>query len=197
MSWIRNAWYVGATSAEVGDAPLGRRLLGARMAFFRDAEGRVQAVEDFCPHRGAALSLGRVCKGELVCGYHGLVMGGDGVTRSMPGQRVQAFPRIQRFAVEERYGFIWVWAGVADEADPSTIPVLEWHDNPAWAYDGGLFHIMNNMLFKGCLFLIAGALILEVIANLMVLSNMVSEYLVAAVQGVIIILAMLAHRFIK
>lgn len=44
---------------------------------------------------------------------------------------------------------------------------------------------------------IAGALILEVIANLMVLSNMVSEYLVAAVQGVIIILAMLAHRLIK
>ena len=44
---------------------------------------------------------------------------------------------------------------------------------------------------------VAGALILEVIANLMVLSNMVSEYLVAAVQGVIIIVAMLAHRFIK
>ncbi|RRH69276.1 ABC transporter permease [Falsigemmobacter faecalis] len=44
---------------------------------------------------------------------------------------------------------------------------------------------------------IAGALILEIIANLMVLSNMVSEYLVAAVQGVIIILAMLAHRFIR
>lgn len=44
---------------------------------------------------------------------------------------------------------------------------------------------------------VAGALILEMIANLMVLSNLVSEYLVAAVQGVIIILAMLAHRFIK
>lgn len=44
---------------------------------------------------------------------------------------------------------------------------------------------------------VAGALILEVIANLMVLSNLVSEYLVAAVQGAIIILAMLAHRFTK
>ncbi|MGY6706252.1 ABC transporter permease [Roseinatronobacter sp.] len=44
---------------------------------------------------------------------------------------------------------------------------------------------------------VAGVLILEIIANLMVLSNMVSEYLVAAVQGTIIILAMLAHRFIK
>lgn len=44
---------------------------------------------------------------------------------------------------------------------------------------------------------VAGALILELIANLMVMSNFVSEYLVAAVQGVIIILAMLAHRFIR
>lgn len=42
---------------------------------------------------------------------------------------------------------------------------------------------------------IAGVLILEVIANVMVLSDMVSEYLVAAVQGAIIIIAMLAHRF--
>src|SRR5690606_9758684 len=44
---------------------------------------------------------------------------------------------------------------------------------------------------------VAGALILEVIANVMVLSDMVSEYLVAAVQGAIIIIAMLAHRFTK
>ena len=44
---------------------------------------------------------------------------------------------------------------------------------------------------------VAGALILEMIANLMVLSDMVSEYLVAAVQGVIIIIAMLAHRFLR
>lgn len=44
---------------------------------------------------------------------------------------------------------------------------------------------------------VAGALILETIANLMVLSDMVSEYLVAAVQGVIIIIAMLAHRFTR
>ncbi|WP_291422509.1 ABC transporter permease [Devosia sp.] len=44
---------------------------------------------------------------------------------------------------------------------------------------------------------IAGAVILEMIANLMVLSNFISEYLVAAVQGVIIIIAMLVQRFSK
>lgn len=51
---------------------------------------------------------------------------------------------------------------------------------------GGKAHIWGT---------VAGALILEVIANVMVLSDMVSEYLVASVQGAIIIIAMLAHRF--
>ncbi len=41
---------------------------------------------------------------------------------------------------------------------------------------------------------IAGALILEVIGNIMLLSNLVSEYLIGAVQGAIIIVAMLAQR---
>jgi ribose transport system permease protein len=41
---------------------------------------------------------------------------------------------------------------------------------------------------------IAGALILEVIGNIMVLSDFVSEYLIGAVQGAIIVIAMLAQR---
>lgn len=41
---------------------------------------------------------------------------------------------------------------------------------------------------------IAGALILEIINNIMLLSNLVSEYLIGAVQGAIIIVAMLAQR---
>jgi ribose transport system permease protein len=41
---------------------------------------------------------------------------------------------------------------------------------------------------------ICGALILEVIGNIMVLSNFISENLVGAVQGAIIIIAMLVQR---
>jgi ribose transport system permease protein len=41
---------------------------------------------------------------------------------------------------------------------------------------------------------VAGALILEVIGNIMLLSSLVSEYLIGAVQGAIIIVAMLAQR---
>ncbi len=58
--------------------------------------GSAVAPEDFCPHRGAPLSLGRVVDGKLVCGYHGLEMGCDGKTVAMPGQRVRGFPPIRQ-----------------------------------------------------------------------------------------------------
>ena len=44
---------------------------------------------------------------------------------------------------------------------------------------------------------IAGALVLEAVANIMVLSNIVSEYLIGAVQGAIIIVAMLVQRSLR
>jgi vanillate O-demethylase monooxygenase subunit len=141
MMFARNAWYVAATPDEVVDKPLGRQICNERMVFYRGADGGVVALEDFCPHRGAPLSLGRVCEGELVCGYHGLKMGCDGRTVSMPGQRVRGFPAIRRFPAVQRHGFIWVWPGEPTLADPALIHPLPWAEDPAWAYGGGLYHI--------------------------------------------------------
>jgi ribose transport system permease protein len=41
---------------------------------------------------------------------------------------------------------------------------------------------------------ICGAFILEIVGNIMLLSNFVSEYLIGAIQGAIIIIAMLVQR---
>jgi len=135
-SWPSNAWYVAARADEVAESPLGQR-----MVFFRDGEGSPHALEDFCPHRGAPLSLGKVCDGALVCGYHGLAVAGSGRVVGMPGQKLGGFPPVTRYAVVERYGFIWVWPGAAEAADEAEMPVLEWADNPQWAYGGGYYHI--------------------------------------------------------
>lgn len=137
----KNCWYVACTPDEVDNKPLGRRICNEPMVFFRDAEGQVSALEDFCPHRGAPLSLGTVEDGLLVCGYHGLKMGPDGKTDSMPGQKVQNFPCVKRYPVHERYGFIWVWPGETEQADINKIPHLEWAESPEWAYGGGLYRI--------------------------------------------------------
>ncbi|QRX83042.1 aromatic ring-hydroxylating dioxygenase subunit alpha [Glaciimonas sp. PAMC28666] len=137
----KNTWYVAGSSDEIAEKPLGRQICGEKIVFYRAAEGKVAAVEDFCPHRGAPLSLGFVRDGQLVCGYHGLEMGCDGKVVAMPGQRVRGFPCIRSFPVVERYGFIWVWTGDKQLADPDLIHHLEWADNPEWAYGGGLYHI--------------------------------------------------------
>ena len=136
----KNAWYVAATPDEIADKPLGRQVCGERIVFYRAAQG-VAAVEDFCPHRGAPLSLGFVRDGTLVCGYHGLQMGCDGKPVAMPGQRVRGFPCIRSYPAVERYGFIWVWPGEAALADPAAIPHLHWAVDEDWAYGGGLYHI--------------------------------------------------------
>ncbi len=101
--FIKNTWYVACAASDVTDKPLGRKICNESMVFYRGDEGKIAALEDFCPHRGAPLSLGKVCNGKLVCGYHGLEMGCDGKTVSMPGQRVRGFPAIKSFPMVKRY----------------------------------------------------------------------------------------------
>lgn len=137
----KNTWYVACTPDEIDGRPLGRRICNEAMVFFRGPEGRVAAVEDFCPHRGAPLSMGFVRDGHLVCGYHGLQMGCDGRCAGMPGQRVRGFPAIRAYPAIERHGFIWVWPGDPEQADANDIPLLHWAESPDWAYGGGLYHV--------------------------------------------------------
>ena len=137
----KNTWYVACMPQDIDDKPLGRQICGERIVFYRASEGRVAALEDFCPHRGAPLSLGFVREGKLVCGYHGLEMGCDGKTIAMPGQRVRGFPAIRSYPVAEHAGFIWVWPGDSALASNDKLPVLPWANNPEWAYGGGLYHV--------------------------------------------------------
>ncbi len=139
--WMLNTWYVAAQSEEVTHRPLGRKVCDQAMVLWRDGSGNVNALEDFCPHRGAPLSLGSLCDGVLTCGYHGLQVDGAGQTIAMPGQRVSSFSRVRAFPVREKAGFVWIWPGDPAAADSNMLPLLPWADNSQWAYGGGLFHI--------------------------------------------------------
>ena len=61
--FMKNTWYVACTISDLnalGDKPLGRTICNEKMVFFKGPDGKVAAVEDFCPHRGAPMSLGTV-----------------------------------------------------------------------------------------------------------------------------------------
>ncbi len=139
-----NTWYVAATPDEIAAMPsgaLGRKICGQDIVFFQDADGNVAALEDWCPHRGAPLSLGRVCEGKLVCGYHGLTMGADGKAVAMQNLPVRAFEPIRSYPVAERHGYVWIWPGDPALANVNDIPKPAWADNPEWAFGGGMFHV--------------------------------------------------------
>lgn len=143
QAFPKNAWYVACTSDEIKDGPLGRTLCGRDIVLYRPGPGQVAALDDFCPHRGAPLSLGVVANGRLRCGYHGLQLNADGSCAGMVGQRTASLKNrsVRSYPVVERYGYIWLWPGDADVADADDIPNLEWAESTDWAFGGGRFHI--------------------------------------------------------
>lgn len=128
----KELWHPVALAAGVGDAPVPARLLGEDLVLWRDAQGRVHAWQDRCPHRGAQLSLGRVvaCEGEqgdsrLECPYHGWRFDGAGQCRevpALPGFTPPATHRARTFAAREAYGLVWVRL---DGEDAGDLPTFE------------------------------------------------------------------------
>lgn len=54
------------------------------LVLFRDGRGGVGALLDRCPHRGVALSLGRITDGTLECPFHGWRFDISGANRHVP-----------------------------------------------------------------------------------------------------------------
>jgi vanillate O-demethylase monooxygenase subunit len=109
---LRACWHPVAWSADVGDRPVGSRLLDEPLALWRDTSGAVRAVRDLCIHRGTALSLGWVDGDEIVCPYHGWHYAAGGACTLIPQledpTRIPAKARIDAFACREAYGLVWV-----------------------------------------------------------------------------------------
>jgi phenylpropionate dioxygenase-like ring-hydroxylating dioxygenase large terminal subunit len=121
---LRNAWYSVAFSHEVdGTRPLQRYCCGDRIALFRTAAGTPVALFDRCPHRGAPLSLGKIAEDTLQCPYHGFRYGTSGQCVRVPSQAtIVPELSVRSYPVIEKGGFLWLWPGASDAADPALLP---------------------------------------------------------------------------
>ena len=63
-------WYVLARSDDLSGKPMQVRVAGNDLVLFRDAGGRVRAIDAYCPHMGANLSDGTVRDGCIECPFH-------------------------------------------------------------------------------------------------------------------------------
>jgi phenylpropionate dioxygenase-like ring-hydroxylating dioxygenase large terminal subunit len=140
---LKNFWYACHRSAAISSVPTALELLGRRFVLFRGQDGRVAALDDRCPHRGAALSRGSVEAGLLVCPYHGWRFDGHGRCLAIPAQaqtpeaRIPERARVPAHDVEERHGLVWLFIGDLPPAERPPIPPLPEYGDPRWrAIDG-------------------------------------------------------------
>jgi len=123
-------WYAVARSTEVQSQPLPVILWHRAIVLFRDSAGKINALEDRCPHRQVKLSHGKI-KGDLIeCAYHGWRLSASGEcaevdylaeNQKLPNCKIRSYP------VKEQNGFIWLFPGDATQAEKTNLLDLpEW-----------------------------------------------------------------------
>src|SRR3954469_10046450 len=112
--------------------PVRVRLFGEDLVAFRDSDGRLGVLGEYCPHRKASLFFGRNEECGLRCLYHGWKFDVEGNVVEMPSEPAASGfaerTKHKAYLVEEAGGFIWVYMGPAD-AKPAFEP-------PPWAPTG-------------------------------------------------------------
>jgi phenylpropionate dioxygenase-like ring-hydroxylating dioxygenase large terminal subunit len=127
---IRNHWYIILESKEVPrDKPVGVLRMGEPLVLWRDQEGNLSCMRDLCPHRGVALSAGKLVGDHLQCPFHAFEFDRLGEVRLVPANgRAAHLPKAMRahaYPTREAHGFIYLWWG-----DPQPeYPTLPWLDS--------------------------------------------------------------------
>jgi phenylpropionate dioxygenase-like ring-hydroxylating dioxygenase large terminal subunit len=124
---LADHWFPVARAGAIRDKPLRVVVFGTPLVVVRGSNGQPWVFEDRCPHRGAALSRGRLTSSGLTCPYHGWSFGADGRCTEMPGYtKIEAIDavRLERFATHERDGLVWISCG-GDNPLPERIQALD------------------------------------------------------------------------
>jgi phenylpropionate dioxygenase-like ring-hydroxylating dioxygenase large terminal subunit len=115
-----NVWTPIERASRVKRQPLSLVVAGERIVLFRDAGAgagagdRLVALIDRCPHRGVALSLGKVTpEGTLACPFHGWQFDGCGACVRVPLLPEARCERLSATAlpVREIGELVWLYTG--------------------------------------------------------------------------------------
>jgi phenylpropionate dioxygenase-like ring-hydroxylating dioxygenase large terminal subunit len=137
--WVRNCWYVAAWCHEVTVHQMHAiTIINKPVLIYRKENGELTALADQCCHRQAPLSLGRLEGDDVRCMYHGLKFNADGKCIEIPTMNdIPESFQVPTYPVIERDGWVWVWMGDSEKADPDMIPAATGPDDPDWVMNSG------------------------------------------------------------
>ncbi|MBX9823993.1 MAG: Rieske 2Fe-2S domain-containing protein [Xanthobacteraceae bacterium] len=124
---MRRHWIPACLSEEVAEpdgAPVRTRLMGEDLVVFRDTDGRLGVLDEYCPHRRVSLAFGRNEECGLRCLYHGWKMDVEGNVLEMASEPPEsgfiAKVKHKSYPAKEWGGFVWTYMGPAE-----TMPEFE------------------------------------------------------------------------
>lgn len=128
---FRRYWIPALSSAELPrpDCPPVRvKLLGEYLIAFRQTNGEIGLVEEYCPHRKASLYFGRNEENGIRCAFHGWKFDHTGKCVDMPseppGSKLINKACLTSYPCKEYGGIIWTYMGPKDEIPE--FPEFEW-----------------------------------------------------------------------
>jgi phenylpropionate dioxygenase-like ring-hydroxylating dioxygenase large terminal subunit len=128
---FRRYWIPAMYASELPEPdsdPVRITLLGERLLAFRDSEGALGLVHEFCPHRGVSLFFGRNEECGIRCSYHGWKFDVSGRCVDMPSEPDESNfrdkVRLTAYDLIEQGGVLWAYMG-PPEHKPAP-PSLEW-----------------------------------------------------------------------
>ena len=132
---MRRFWHPVLLSEELPEPdcpPKRTKILGEELIAFRDTNGDVGLVDNYCPHRRASLFFGRNEECGLRCVYHGWKFDVHGDCVDMPSEPAERNfkdkVKITAYPTNEAGGMVWAYMGPA-ELKPG-MPQLEYLDVP-------------------------------------------------------------------
>ena len=140
-NFLKNYWYVAATSEELREKPIGRILLNNPIVLFRGKSGKIGALEDRCVHRLTPLSLGRIDGDLLECGYHGWSYDCSGKCVRLPGVDNPQKIAVRTYPTLEKWGWVFIWMGTPDKADKIVLPDFHVIEEDKWVGDGSMLRV--------------------------------------------------------
>jgi phenylpropionate dioxygenase-like ring-hydroxylating dioxygenase large terminal subunit len=108
---VAKGWYLVCLSQEI---PKGQvkslEICGQRIVLFRGQDGKINALDAYCPHLGTDLGIGRVDKNLIRCFFHHWAFDGQGNCQDIPCQTtIPEAAKLPAYTCEEKYGFIWIY----------------------------------------------------------------------------------------
>jgi phthalate 4,5-dioxygenase oxygenase subunit len=115
---MRRHWIPACLSEEVTEPdgkPVKIRLLGEDLVVFRDSDGRLGVLDEYCPHRRVSLAYGRNEECGLRCLYHGWKMDVEGNVLEMASEPPESSfaekVKMKAYPAREAGGFVWTYMG--------------------------------------------------------------------------------------